>query len=197
MDSDPVTLLLKRAGDGDADAAEELYAAVYRDLHDRANRMMGRQPAGHTLQPTAVVHEAWMRLGLDESADWQDRAHFLAVASKAMRSVLTDHARRRRRDKRGGDRKRVAWDEALLAFEARAVDLVALDDALTALGEMDAELMQLVELRFFGGLTIAEAARALGVSTATVERSWRMARAWLRAELGDEGANEAEAVDGP
>ena len=185
LQSDQFTVLLRSIHGGDKGAAEKLFAAVYDDLHQRADRMMVHQPAGHTLQPTAVIHEAWLRLGLDPDKDWQDRAHFLAVASKAMRSVLVDHARARRAQRRGGDHKRVEWDTAILEFETSAVDLLALDEALTRFAEFDPELSRLVELRFFGGLTIDETARVLECSTATVERGWRTARLWLRAELGE------------
>ena len=198
MDSDPLTNLLQRATSGDHAAAERLYDAVYADLHRRAELLMAHQPAQHTLQPTAVVNEAWLRLGLNAEVDWQDRSHFLAVASRAMRSVLVDHARRRTADRRGGGRRRVEWDEALEAFEAGTVDLLELDEALSRLGEMDAQLARIVELRFFGGLTIAEAARVLDVSTPTIERGWRSARIWLRAELGDReepGPDRAEAKE--
>ena len=194
MDSEPVTALLRQAGQGDTSAAERLYAVVYDDLRSRAGELMSGHPSSFTLQPTAVVHEAWIRLcGPADAAapHWNERDHFMAVASKAMRSVLVDHARRRSTDKRGGERRRVVWDEALAEFEERAIDLMGLDEALTRLAEVDAELASLVELRFFGGLSIAEAARALDKSTATVERGWRTARAWLRAELIDEQPTDA------
>ncbi len=190
MDAEPLTQLLRRAHGGDVQAADELFSAVYEDLYGRAAKMMRGQPSGHTLQPTAVVNEAWLRLGLDGNQDWQDRRHFLAVASKAMRSVLVDHARARKTQRRGGHRQRVDWTDGLVWSNERSFDLLALDEALTRFGELDPALSQLVELRFFGGLTIAETAEVLGMSTATVERGWRTARLWLRAEL--EGAREDE-----
>jgi len=198
MDDEAVTLLLQRAGAGDAEAAERLYAVVYEDLRQRARALMARQGAASTLQPTAVVHEAWLKLcqpGPSEEVQaprWRERGHFLAVASRAMRSVLVDHARARGTEKRGGDHARVVWDEALLLFDERGQGVVRLDEALSSLAEMDPELAKLVELRFFGGLTIEETARVLGVSDATVSRAWRTARAWLRAELGEEDAEEAD-----
>jgi len=182
MDSEPVTLLLQRMGRGDRGAAEELFGILYDELRRRAAGIMSGQ-AGQTLQPTAVVHEAWLKLG---EGDWESRGHFLGVAAKAMRSVLVDHARARRAEKRSGGGSRVGLDQVLLAYEERALDLVGLDEALGRLEAFDPELARLVELRFFGGLSIAETAEVLGRSTATIERSWRTARSFLRVELGDE-----------
>lgn len=180
-----VTVLLKRMADGDASASQELFEIVYGDLRARAARLM--QSPGHTLQPTAVVNEAWMKLAANESA-WENRGHFLAVASRAMRQVLVDHARAKKSQKRGGDSERVELDTAVQIFQERARDLVELDAALERLQAIDPSLMHLVELRFFGGLTIRETADVMQVSTPTVERSWRTARSWLRNELeaGDE-----------
>jgi RNA polymerase sigma factor (TIGR02999 family) len=139
-------------------------------------------PKGHTLQPTALVHEAWMRL-VGGRAGFDGREHFLAVAARAMRSVLVDHARRRRSQKRGGEGQRLPLDNVLPVYEERA-DLVALDEALNRLSVVDERRAQVVELRFFGGLTIEETAQTLKSSTATVQRNWQMARLWLLNELG-------------
>ena len=184
IDTRTVTLLLQRMGGGDNSAAEDLYGLLYQDLRRRADRILG-SGSGHTLQPTAVVHEAWLKLAGGEIT-WEDRSHFLGVASKAMRMVLTDYVRARTTQKRGGDHHKQILDEALIPFEERAVDLLGLDEALSRLSDMDPILGQIVEMRFFGGLTIEDTARALHTSESTVERGWRAARAWLRAEL-DEG----------
>ena len=191
MTDHSLTRLLQQAGAGDDQAAERLYRAVYEDLRRMAKDMMGPAAAGSTLQPTAVVHEAWLKLcpagpesGDPSATRWNERGHFLAVASKAMRSVLVDHARARGTQRRGGHQYRIEWDEALALFEDRGMDVLRLDEALTRFAKLDPELARVVELRFFGGLTISEAAQTIGVSTATVDRGWRTARAWLRAELG-------------
>ena len=181
-DDEPVTLLLQKMEGGDTSAAERLYGLVYEELRGRANRILGGQ-AGQTMAATAVVHEAWLKLAGGNGADWQNRDHFLRVAAKAMRSVIVDYARAKGADKRGGQAERVRLGEVLDVYEERAIDVIVLNEALERLTEMDAELGRLVELRFFGGLTIAETASVLGVSTPTVERSWRFARSWLRTEL--------------
>ncbi|MCB9896639.1 MAG: sigma-70 family RNA polymerase sigma factor [Planctomycetes bacterium] len=180
----PATLLLNRLRDGDADAAAELFPLVYDELHRLAARDMQRQPAGHTLQPTALVHEAFLKL-VGRTGGASDRAHFFRLAAQAMRSVLVDHARGRRRAKRGGDALRVTLDEPLVAesSDARLPDLLDVDEALAELAAVDEPLVRIVELRFFAGLTAAEAADVLGVSSRTVERGWRTARAWLLARL--------------
>ena len=186
MKSEPITLLLKRMAEGDNEASEELYSAVYDELRRRAERMMSGGEES-LLQPTAVVNEAWIKLAAGEGADWNSRGHFLGFAAKAMRSILVDHARGRNTRKRGASAKRIELDEAVRIYETRAIDLLALDQALERLEEIDGELARLVELRFFGGLTISETARVMEVSTPTIERGWRTARSWLRTELGDEG----------
>ena len=147
---------------------------------------MQGERTGHTLQPTALVHEAFLRLVPEGGApQLEGRAHFLRVAARAMRRILVDHARARDADKRGGGRRPVALDDVLEAFAERDLDVLELSDAVEKLGAVDPELARLVELRFFAGLTIAETAAALGVSTPTVERHWRVARLWLARELGD------------
>lgn len=184
MADETITRILQRVAAGEEDAAERLFSILYVDLRDRAGRMMAGA-GGHTLQPTAVVHEAWLKLSGGE-LDWKNRSHFLGVAAKTMRSILIDHARAKQSAKRGGGAKRQHLDEAVRVYEERAIDLLALNDALETLAQHDPELARLVELRFFGGLTIAETAEVLGVSTPTVERSWRSARSLLRTVLGDD-----------
>ena len=173
--------------DGDNQAAEDLYREVYEDLRLRARRLTGNAGSGLTLQPTAIVHEAWLKLVVGNGIEWADRSHFLAVASRAMRMVLVDHVRARGTLKRsGGSQENQMLDEALVAFEERSVGLIELNDALAKLEGLDPDLAEIVELRFFGGLTIADAATVLRVSSSSIERSWRTARAWLRAELTDD-----------
>ncbi|MCB9898357.1 MAG: sigma-70 family RNA polymerase sigma factor [Planctomycetes bacterium] len=200
--NEQATVLLQRLSHGDLAAADELLPLVYHELHGLARRLMSGERDNHTLQATALVNEAYLRLVDQAGTDWESRAHFLRTAARAMRNVLVDHARTRNADKRGGKRARVPLDDALAAYEARALDMLALDTALERLSEMDEQLAQLVELRFFAGLTIPETAKILGVSTPTVERGWRVARLWLRAEIegrprldvGDEGAEGAAAA---
>ncbi len=186
MDSEPspdeVTRLLADWRQGDAHALGRLIPLVYAELRRRAAGQLARERGGHTLQPTALVHEALVRLlGHDQRA-WHDRAHFLAVAARVMRMVLVDHARARRAQKRGGGERITVRDD--LAVAARPeIDVAALDDALTRLEELDARQAKIVELRFFGGLSVEQTAEALDVSPATVKREWRMAKAWLHAQL--------------
>lgn len=175
-----LTELLNRTASGDAAAAESLMPRLYGELHELAENLMKRHGARHTLQPTALVHEAWMRL---TGGAYADREHFAAVAARAMRSVLVDHARRRGSQKRGGDRGRRPLDEAAVLFDESGPDLLALDEALGRLSAVDPELSRIVELRFFGGLTVEEVAKVQGSSTATVTRAWRVARMWLAREL--------------
>ena len=186
MDS-PATLLLERLGQGDHGAAEELLPILYGELRSLAGRLMGAGKSSHTLQPTALVHEAYLRLVDRRDADWNGRGHFFRVAAKAMRGILIDHARSRGRDKRGGGRERVPLDAALDLIEQRAPDLLALDEALSELERHDRQLAEVVELRFFVGLTVEETARAIGVSTPTVGRQWRVARTLLRRQLEPDG----------
>jgi RNA polymerase sigma-70 factor (ECF subfamily) len=183
------TLLLQRLNDGDSAASEELLKIVYAELHGLARRAMAREPGGHTLQPTALLNEAWMRLFDSASSDWQGHSHFLGVAARAMRSILVDHARRRGAEKRGGDRVRMDLSEAVASFEERGTDLVVLDEALEELAEVDPELARIVELRFFGGLKHPEIAKVLDSSLRSVERGWSTARAWLYQRVGDPTAD--------
>jgi RNA polymerase sigma factor (TIGR02999 family) len=175
------TRLLNRLGSGDSEAANELASLVYAELHDLAGALLARG-ARATLQPTALVHEAWMRFAERESS-FENRFQFYALAGKVMRSVLVDHARARATLKRGGERRQITWVDDGGDTDEPPLDLLDLDQALQRLEGLDAELFRLVELRFFGGLSNADVARALGVSEPTVERRWRLARAWLRAEL--------------
>ena len=177
------TALLAQLARGDADAQAELYGALCAELRSVAAGLMGRQDPGHTLQPTALVHEAWIRLVQRGERSYENRRHFLGVAAKAMRSILVDHVRGKRAAKRGGDMVRHGLDEAVACLETGDTDLLDLDAALEQLQTDDPELAHLVELRFFCGLTQADAAAALDVSVSTVERMWRIARAHLHRSL--------------
>jgi RNA polymerase sigma-70 factor (ECF subfamily) len=181
------TVLLRRLEGGDARAADELLPLVYDELHLLAARLMREQRKDHTLQPTALLHEAYVKLvDKDVRSSFESHSHFLAVAAKAMRSVLIDHARRRAAEKRGGARDPITLSQVAAAFEDRTPDLLSLDEALTRLSAMDDSLGRIVELRFFGGLTVEETSRVLGVSEPTVIRGWRIARMWLERELAQE-----------
>ena len=179
-----VSVLLRAWSGGDQTALERLTPIVYRELHRLAGRYMRRERPGHSLQTTALVNEAYMRLVGYTRMRWQDRAHFFAVAAQVMRRILVEHARRHNL-KRGGDVPHVALDEAALVGADADVDLVALDDAMTALARVDPRKMQVVEMRFFGGLSVEETAEVLDISPVTVKRDWRMAKAWLYRELAD------------
>ena len=179
-----VTELLRAWGAGDAGAADALVPLVYAELRRQAQRTLRREGDGHTLQATALVHEAWLRLDGQQDARWESRTQFLAVAAQMMRRVLVDHARTRRALKRGGGGTQVTLGDADHAAAASdAVDVLALDDALARLALLDPRKARLVELRYFAGMSIPEAAAALGVSQATVGRVWAVARMWLRREL--------------
>jgi len=178
-----VTDLLVAWGRGDDSALEQLMPLVHGELRRLARRAMGRERRGHTLQTTALVNEAYLRLVDLSRVEWQDRTHFFAMSARLMRRILVDHARSRAFQKRGGGAKRVSFDEALVVSETRGADMVALDDALQALAAFDARKSQVVELRFFGGLSVDETAEALHVSPETVMRDWRLAKVWLLREL--------------
>ncbi len=183
-----LTQLLSAASGPNADpgAAERLFAAVQRELRGLASGLMHRERPGHTLQPTALVNEAYLRLVGATDLRWEDRAHFFGVAARAMRQVLVDHARERAAAKRGGGWERVTLDERLNVLARADVDLFELDDALDRLAEKDARAAQVVELRFFGGLTEDEIAHVLDLSRRTVQREWWFAKMWLRHAMSDE-----------
>ncbi|MBI1853399.1 MAG: RNA polymerase subunit sigma-70 [Planctomycetes bacterium] len=181
-----ITLLLQRMEAGDESAGAALAPLVHAELRRLAGDLMRGQPAGHTLQATALVNEAWIRLAGDGDVAWRDHRHFFRVAAKAMRSILVDHARRKAALKRAGAGERVPLDDAIEAYEKRSIDLVAVDEALERLAAVDGDLVRLVELRFFAGLSIPETARVLDVSTPTIERGWRTARAILQLQLSGE-----------
>ena len=187
-DGHEVTELLRAWGGGDAQAPESLVRLVYAELRRQAQLALRREDQGHTLQPTALVHEAWLRLGDQHDARWESRTQFFAIAAQMMRRVLLDHARSRHALKRGAGGVQVSLsgvDDSPAAESSSldAVDLIALDDALERLAVLDPQKARLVDLRYFAGLSIPEAAAALGVSTATVGREWAIARMWLRREL--------------
>lgn len=189
-DNRDATLILSAAAAGDAAAADQLLPLVYAELRALAASHLRRQRHDHTLQPTALVHEAFLRLIDQAAANWKSREHFYAVAALAMRQILADHARRKRAVKRGGGGawQRVGIEQALdAALPGADLDIVALDDALQALATLDARKHKVVELRFFGGLSVDEVADVLGVSKTTVESDWRAARAWLNVELKKSG----------
>ena len=168
---------------------DALLPLVYQELRRLAASYLRREKPGQTLQPTALVHEAYMRLMKDRPDRWQNRAHFCAIAAHSMRQILIERARARGAAKRGGARPRVTLDEGLVAGENRSIDLLALDEALERLAQLDPEQARLVELRFFGGLTVEETAEAMDISPATVKRHWTVAKAWLSREL--EGLGDA------
>jgi RNA polymerase sigma-70 factor (ECF subfamily) len=189
-----VTQLLRAWGAGDVQASESLVRLVYAELRRQAELAMRREHEGHTLQPTALVHEAWLRLGDQQDAQWESRTQFFAIAAQMMRRVLLDHARTRHALKRGGGAVQVSLGDRDFSIAQSGapnggavpidpVDVIALDDALARLAVMDPQKARLVELRYFAGLSIPETAAALGVSTATVGREWAIARMWLRREL--------------
>ena len=178
-----VTGLLLKWGQGDEGALERLIPLVHRELHQIARRCMAGERAGHSLQATVLVNEAYLRLVDAKAVAWHDRAHFLAVAARVMRRILVDHARARRAQKRGGPATRVTFDEALVVINEPREDFVALDDALDALSKFDERKSRVVELRFFGGLSVEETATVLKVSPETVMRDWRLAKVWLQREM--------------
>jgi len=193
MTSSPqgVTQLLVAWSQGDAQALDQLIPLVYGELRRLAGHHLRRERPGHTLQATALVHEAYLRLVNQKQVHWQNRAHFLAVAAGLMRRLLVDHARGHRRDKRGGGATLLSLDEAAGLPEARDMDVVALDEALTRLTELDPQQSRIVELRFFGGLTVEEAAAVLGVSPDVVKYEWRLAKAWFLHEMDKGGRHDA------
>jgi RNA polymerase sigma factor (TIGR02999 family) len=180
---DDITALLVAWGRGDEAALQHLIPLVHRELHQIARRCLKGERAGHTLQPTALINEAYLRLIDVRRVDWKNRTHFLAMSARLMRRVLVDFARSRRYQKRGGGVMKVSLDEAHAVSTDRGQDLVALDEALTALSALDERKARVIEMRFFGGLTVEETAAVLDVSRETVLRDWRLARAWLMQQL--------------
>lgn len=178
-----MTQLLLDCSNGDKGAIDKLMPLVYDELRKLAHYHMGRERLGHTLQTSALVNEAYLRLIDQRSVQWQNRAHFFGIASQMMRRILVDHARARRYAKRGGGAHRVSLDQALPVCEERVAEVVALDDALTSLAVIDERKSQIVEMRFFGGLSIEETAEVLAVSPGTVMRDWTLAKAWLHREI--------------
>lgn len=178
-----VTQLLRAWVEGDAGACDQLYRAVYGDLRRLAHRYMHRENPGHTLQTTALVNEAYLRLAHSKDMDWKDRAHFFAVSASIMRRILIDEARARRAERRGGAAQQITLDELVEIPQAPTQDLLALDEALDKLTRFDERKGKVVELRYFGGLSVEETAAVLKVSQDTVLRDWRLAKAWLLREL--------------
>ena len=178
-----MTRILNAIQQGDTKAAGELLPAVYEELRRLAGYKMAHEAAGHTLQATALVHEAWLRLGADNQQNWQNRAHFLAICAQLMRRILIDFARSRGYKKRGGAMPHLDFDEALVVTSQPDTNLLALDDALNRLALQDARKSRVVELRFFGGLGVKETAEVLKVSTDTVMRDWKLAKVWLLRDL--------------
>ncbi len=185
-----ITQLLVAWGDGDQSALEELAPLVHSELYRLAHHYMGRERSGHTLQTSALVNEAYLRLIDWKNVRWQNRAHFFAVSAQLMRRILVDYARDRQYLKRGGGALQVTLSEAASFTAERGADLVALDEALNSLAEVDPRKGQVVEMRFFGGLSVEEVAEVLKVSEETVMRDWRLAKVWLLRELGQEAGGE-------
>ncbi len=181
-----VTQLLLEWNAGNHDALEKLMPLVYKELRRLAHQYLGKERAGHTLLTTDLVHEAYLRLVDQQRVRWQNRAHFYGIAAKLMRRILVDHARGKKRIKRGAGAQRVSLDEAAVVASQSKVDILALDEALTRLAEIDQRKARVVELRFFGGLEVEEAAEFLRLSPITVLRDWKMAKAWLHRALSDE-----------
>ncbi len=186
-----ITQLLDQWAGGDHSAFDQLLPLVYEDLHRQAGYMIPRESSGHTLQTTALVHEAYLKLVDQRSAHWQNRAHFFAVASQLMRRILIDHARRRHAAKRGGSNLKIALDEAVAIPGHPDLDILRLNDALESLSQAAPREAQIVEMRFFGGLTIEEIAEVMHLAPITVRRDWNFARAWLYQQLTKEPSEEA------
>jgi len=183
-----VTALLLQWAHGDESALERLIPLVHQELHRIAQRCMAGERVGNSLQATGLVNEAYVRLVDGKAVEWHDRAHFLAVSARMMRRILVDHARARNYQKRGGHAARVTFDEGLVVTNEPGTDFVALDDALAALAKFDERKSRVIEMRFFGGLSVEETASVLNVSPDTVMRDWRLAKVWLRREMREKGA---------
>ena len=178
-----VTQLLAAWSNGDQAARDQLIPLVYDELHRLAHHYMKRESPGHTLQTSALVNEAFVRLVDQRNVKWQNRAHFFGIAAQMMRRILVDYARQRRYAKRGGDAQQISFDEVLIVSEERSAEVIAIHEALERFAEIDVRKSQIVELRFFGGLSIEETADVLAVSPGTVMRDWTLAKAWLRREM--------------
>jgi RNA polymerase sigma factor (TIGR02999 family) len=188
FDSAQATELLERIGQGDVSAAERFLPLVYDEFRELAAMYLQREPPGHTLQPTALVHEAFLKLIDQKRVNWRGRTHFFAVGAQAMRRILVDHARARLRIKRGGQRDRIELSDELTISPQRDEDLLAVDEALAKLATIDKRQADIVEMRFFGGMTVEEVAQELGLSKRTIEAEWTHVRAWLRRELSEDAA---------
>ena len=193
-DAKDISTLLRAWSDGDQSALDGLTPIVYEELRRLAHRYMRRERPGHTLQTTALVNDAYMRLVDYKRMQWQDRAHFFAVSAQVMRRILVEHARRQNQ-RRGGDVPHVSLEEAAMVGGERSPDLVALDDAMNALARLDMRKVQVVEMRFFGGLSVEETAEVLKVSPVTVMRDWSTAKAWLYRELAGGSGDEFRTVE--
>jgi RNA polymerase sigma-70 factor, ECF subfamily len=193
-ENEDVTLLLTALTRGEEGAASKLIPIVYGELRRLAASYMRRERVDHTLQPTALVHEAYLKLIEQRSANWQSRSHFFGVAAQLMRRILIDHARGHSRQKRGGEKRKISLDDALVFSEQQADELLAVDDSLDRLAKVDPRQARVVELRFFGGLNVDEAAEVLGVSPKTVKRDWSVAKAWLHADLKERHGIDAAAM---
>jgi RNA polymerase sigma factor (TIGR02999 family) len=190
-----VTELLRNWSDGDKQAQEKLFQIVYQELHRQAARYLRREHAGLSLQTTDLIHEAYLRLIDQRHSEWKNRLHFFAIAATIMRHILVDHARSRQAAKRGGGDIRLQLEDAMVFLPGQDLDFVALDEALTRLATIDPQQTQIVELRFFSGLSVEETAKVLGVSDRTIKRDWKVAKAWLRRELSRGGREEPERSD--
>jgi RNA polymerase sigma factor (TIGR02999 family) len=182
-DQPNITELLVGYGRGDKESLDQLMPIVYDELRRQAARYLRHERPGNTLQTTALIHEAYVRLVDQRNVQWQNRAHFFGIAAQLMRRILVDHARTKKRAKRGGSDIRVSLGDATVAVKGQDLDVVALDEALERLAQIDAQQSRVVELRFFSGLTVEETAEVMGISNATVKRDWSMAKAWLHREL--------------
>lgn len=180
-----ITQLLNEWSDGDERALDRLTPLVYEELRQQAARYLRRERPGHTMQTTALINEAYLRLIDAKEVRWQGRAHFFAIAANLMRRILVDHARQRNAAKRGGSPLRVTIDRIVATAKQSNIEVLAIDEALTKLAAIDRQQAQIVELRFFSGLSVEETAAALGISPRTVKRDWSVARAWLRREIGE------------
>ena len=186
-----ITQLLLKWSKGSSAALEDLVPLIYPELRRLARKYMRQENPGHTLQTSALINEAYLRLAGTEAAQWQNRSHFFAVAAQVMRRILIDHARKHQVVRRGGGLLRVSLDETAFASHERASEFVALDEALTKLALVDARKSQIVEMKFFGGLTVEEVAEVMKLSPITIKREWRAAKAWLRLEITEHGLSES------